>query len=301
MCHRLPRIVSDSVWCTGKQPLVTRRISDRKPDRASAAMSNEVLTPVPPWADNIRPVVVDPGSLPSFFRPTSTPPGRGPDLADRFDDRERGRWNTFMHSQRRGNDGVSTDANLLQAYNLNEKWTNELEPAKSPEAAYVANLFDLEKKKRHIISYLRKNPYVPLILRGSAWSFSIISLGFACNVFVESPKIGASTIMAIVISCISVPYLTYSIWDEFFGQPLGLRTSVSKMKLIMIDTVLLCLLGACLALNFDTMIHTAWVCHAPGGLCTREKCLVSFLLLQLVLWFSTFMVSLFRMVDRAQH
>lgn len=257
-------------------------------------------TPVPPWAEHFGPISVDVGGLPPFLRPASAPPGRF-GSAGRSDDRERGRWNTLKHSQNRGFEVNGTDPGLLYAYNLSEKWVNELEPVKSPSIAYVAHLFDFSRRRRVILGYLRKNPYVPLILRGTAWAFSVIALGFACIVYVESAKHVSSTMMAIVVMCISVPYLSFSIWDEFFGQPLGLRTPASKMKFIMIDTVLLCLLGACLSLNFDTLINATFMCNGPETICNRERCLVAFLFLALSLWFASYSVSIFRMVDRAQH
>lgn len=205
------------------------------------------------------------------------------------------------------------DPALLDVYDLNTKWENRMDF--EPENAKGLSLDALEES---LIKNLAANPFFPLVFRGSAAMFSIITLGLSCEVFVQSKNYkdrwayhadiapngpDSSTIYTIVIACLSIVYSWFMLWDETFGQPLGLRASHKKIKYVFLDLMLLCLQAANVAASFDALIDRKWLC--PSGrtvrLCALHKAVISFILITLVVHSVSFLVSAFRMIHRAAH
>ncbi|AOA61521.1 Regulator of phospholipase D [Komagataella phaffii CBS 7435] len=160
------------------------------------------------------------------------------------------------------------------------------------------------------------NPYIPLSFRLITMIFTIISLAIACHIMVlskrkyfndESIDQQPSTIMAVVVQSCALVYLSYIAWDEFHGQPLGLRDPVAKMSLILFDLLFIIFCAADLSLTFNTLYDTRWVCQADvtlsydnvvAPLCDRQQGLAGFLFITLITWVITFAISLFRVVAR---
>lgn len=76
-----------------------------------------------------------------------------------------------------------------------------------------------------------KNPFTPAAFRVAILAFSMAALGIACTVFmavrhVNSDAVAgngcatrASTMMAIVLGSIAIPYVLYVTWDEYMSKP----------------------------------------------------------------------------------
>ncbi|KAK9365775.1 hypothetical protein V1509DRAFT_570338 [Lipomyces kononenkoae] len=180
-----------------------------------------------------------------------------------------------------------------------------------------------EKKRRerwkiNLRVMLLDNPYVPMTLRSGIFVLSIVALGLAVRVFILTNNFKnpgplsqqPSTIMAICVQSIAMVYLVYITYDEYSGKPLGLRNAKDKVKLIMLDLLFIIFSSANLALSFNTLYDKQWLCQAPsgtgvtdttpydGGICRRQRGLVSFLFLVLLMWVMTFTISIFRVVER---
>ncbi|ABN64962.2 predicted protein [Scheffersomyces stipitis CBS 6054] len=166
---------------------------------------------------------------------------------------------------------------------------------------------------------LVRNPLIPLFLRILIILFSACALALACNIFVSSKRKyngspleeQPSTIMAIVVQCCAVLYVIYIAYDEYHGEPLGLRDPLGKMKLIMLDLLFIIFSSANLSLTLNTLYDDEWVCksnnklesvgvYSPviGPICRRQRALAAFLFLVLCLWVVTFTISIIRVVDR---
>ena len=269
-------------------------------------------TPVPVWAEpNRRPIQLDLETLPNYFlteEAFKNPAGPGAGYAGGS---HGGWWNAVAKSSQR-KEQIDVDPALLTAYDLNSKWENRMDD----EPLQTSGIIDIDKMRAKFIKSLGSSPFYPILLRGSASMFSVISLGLSAAVFVQtghgndeegrlitgySPT--ASTIFTVVMTTISFVYLLYSLWDETFGQPLGLRHASSKVKFVALDLALLCLNAASLALAFEVMISREYICPATQNpqICKLHKAVVAFVLVQLVTWFLTFLVSTFRMIDCASH
>lgn len=272
-------------------------------------------TPVPVWAvPDRRPIQLDLEAVPNYFlsEAAAKQDAAKQDSASVHSHHGGGWWNTMADASQRKED-VDVDPNLLTAYDLDSRWENRME--EKPEPA--KGLINLDKIRDNFLKNLSSSPFYPIAMRGSSWMFSVITLGLSAAVFVQSKKRKgvddtliydglsptASTKFTIIMSTISTVYLAYSLWDETFGQPLGLRRSTSKVKFVALDLALLCLNAASVALAFETMVSRLEIC--PGSqnprLCKLHKAVVSFTLVTLVTWCLTFLVSTFRMIDRATH
>lgn len=131
-----------------------------------------------------------------------------------------------------------------------------------------------------------------------ALSASIFSITHG-SIFNQTP----STIMAIVVDTIAIPYIMYVTWDEYTGKPLGLRSPKAKIRLVLLDLFFIIFESANLAIAFSSLNDNSGSCKMGNngidmGLCRRTKALVSFLMIALIAWTFTFSVSIFRLVER---
>lgn len=200
----------------------------------------------------------------------------------------------------------------------------------SPRVRSKAGYWMSDEKRADLMPTLQRiflqNPLIPLLFRILIIIFSIISLSLAVSIFVisneQESKIPEqpSTIMAIIVQCLAIVYLTYIAYDEYHGKPLGLRDPTEKMKLILLDLLFIIMSLANLSLTFNTLYDPQWVCTAIpddndsqqavlvgyfypliGSLCRRQRALLGFLLLALFLWVLTFTISILRVVDRVSN
>lgn len=105
----------------------------------------------------------------------------------------------------------------------------------------------------------------------------------------------AQSLMAIVVDCVAIPYIGYMLWDEYTGKPLGLRSAVSKMSLIMLDLFFIIFKSASTALAFESLAY-----HSVEETTVRKlaKALATFMLIALISWTMNFTVNIFRTVER---
>jgi hypothetical protein len=109
--------------------------------------------------------------------------------------------------------------------------------------------------------------------------------------FSQSP----STIIAIVVDVVAVPYIGYVTWDEYRGKPLGLRSPKAKMKLVLLDLIFIIFESANLALAFASRGPCIDSDNGTDqGICGRVDTLCGCLFVALAAWSFTFSVSIFR-------
>lgn len=230
-----------------------------------------------------------------------------------------GRWNgkelSFLDIEQAATQNVQ-DPSILDSYNLRGEWESKLEDTFQRPA--LPNIW--QRMKANFIKNLAANPFYPMILRGSASAFLIIALALSCAVLVKTNNArhqaqetmaplnvpagpAASTIFSIVTCCISLVYMIVSLYDETFGRPLGLRPTQTKLHFVTIDLCLICFTAANLAVAFDSLVSKKYIC--PGLVfrqtCRLQRTCTAFIFLALVVWFLSFLVSVFRMLDRAAH
>lgn len=195
-------------------------------------------------------------------------------------------------------------------------------PAGDPEKGGGTMFSNPAKRRAWYIRLQRallRNPLVPLVLRLTMLSFSLIALALGASIFALSRQRHfsqrPSTLMAIIFDSIALVYLIYITYDEYSSKPLGLRSPKAKMRLILLDLFFIVFNSANLSLAFDTLTDKRGSCRqgpvGPStglhggnegmidhGLCTRQSVLSAVLLIALFAWLLTFAVSVFRLVER---
>jgi hypothetical protein len=142
---------------------------------------------------------------------------------------------------------------------------------------------------------------VPLALRLTIWSFSLVALALGGSIHSLSSegRQRSSTVLAMTFDSVALIYLFYITYDEYSSKPLGLRSPKAKMRLILLDLFFIVFNSATLSLAFDALADTNGGCKGRAGadmraLCHRQRALTAVLLVALVAWLLTFAVTAFR-------
>ena len=146
---------------------------------------------------------------------------------------------------------------------------------------------------------LVQHPMVPLLFRLIVLVTSIIALSLSAKIFVlESENSNGSaerieSLVAIVVDSLSVPYIGYMTWDEYTGQPLGLRSASQKASLVLMDLFFIILKASTTTLAFEALVYHK---HRDDITLGRSKALAAFMFVGLASWSFSFTVNVFRLV-----
>jgi len=188
-------------------------------------------------------------------------------------------------------------------------WAAYDDETKVERAEDNESLLSDQRKRERRERYLRRlqrqlmvSPFAPLFFRIFIMATSIIALGIASDVYGNNRgcKDTSTHTLAIIVNTIAIPYALYITWDEFFSQPIGLRRPRSKLRLLVLDLVFIIFDSANLSLAFDAGTNTDEEFRAPDPMCAEQWGLVVVLLVALLAWVSTFMLSLFRLIWRIE-
>jgi hypothetical protein len=153
---------------------------------------------------------------------------------------------------------------------------------------------------------------MPLIFRLLVLTFSAIALALGGSIFQHLHsdsrcEKGASTYMAIIVDVVAIIYTLYITIDEYRSPPIGIRPSSAKLRLTLLDLLFIVFAAANLSLAFQAVDDPQWICHNSGTcsvkdhVCEDQKALASVLLITLIAWLNTFIVTLIRLVSRVVH
>jgi len=195
---------------------------------------------------------------------------------------------------------------------------NKLQPHFNETIDFADHSLDRSKtrRKRAFVKRIWKmtvrHPLVPLALRLAVMLMSIMSLAIASRIALiaevdsEAPPQDESdvidrgsskgqAIMAIIVDCCAIPYIAWMLWDEYTGKPLGLRPAASKIWLILLDLFFIVFKSASTALTFEILIHHD---DDSDNSIKLNKALATFMFLGLLTWITTFIINIFRAVER---
>jgi hypothetical protein len=164
---------------------------------------------------------------------------------------------------------------------------------------------------------LMENIFVPLIFRLFVLATSVTAMSLGATIFYhfqgqyqeENPKCkkGETTYMAVIVGAFAIVYTTYITYDEFSSKPLGLRRPSSKLRLLLLDLIFLIFMSANVSLAWDALTsgtfpcaNTPTQCATDEFICKRQKALIAVLMISIIAWLSTFVVSLYRLVYHAE-
>ncbi|GME90111.1 unnamed protein product [[Candida] boidinii] len=152
------------------------------------------------------------------------------------------------------NNNNNSDENINNNNNGNKKIKNNNVFSLSPEQieSYkkkASFFFSKEARKNWnsvLLDALISNSYIPLFFRIFIVFLSSVALGLASRIIVLSGRLDQdwhvsqqpSTVMAVVVDTVAIVYLFYIAYDEFTGQPIGLRNPHSKITLAYDDQFL---------------------------------------------------------------
>ncbi|KAF1992421.1 hypothetical protein K402DRAFT_320840 [Aulographum hederae CBS 113979] len=164
---------------------------------------------------------------------------------------------------------------------------------------------------------LMRSAYVPLGIRLTVLTMSVLALGLAGSIFHRTSRngcnSGSSTYMALIVDVVGIVYTVYITIDEYFARPLGQRKARAKMRLLFLDLFFIVFMAANLSIAFEALTDETWACRdgidtdGPGGgttcpfnddICSRQKGLVGTLVIAIVAWIGTFCVSTMRLLDK---
>ncbi|KHO01542.1 uncharacterized protein MAM_00543 [Metarhizium album ARSEF 1941] len=149
---------------------------------------------------------------------------------------------------------------------------------------------------------IMRYPLSPFLFRLGVMVTSILALGIAARIYQLEHNINRSSgaeqsqvVVAIVVDCLAIPYIGYMIWDEYTGKPLGLRSAMSKISLILLDLFFIIFKSASTALAFESFIY-----HnvQQRQIIRLSLALAVFQLIGLISWSMTFTINVFRTVKR---
>ena len=141
----------------------------------------------------------------------------------------------------------------------------------------------------------------PLVFRLAVMIASILALAIACRVFeladaqAQNSAERTQSVVAIIVDSMAIPYTGYMIWDEYTGKPLGLRSGVTKISLILLDLFFIIFKSASTSLAFQSLAY-----HHVRGTMIRDyaSALAAFMLIGLIAWTMNFIVNIFRTIER---
>ena len=148
-----------------------------------------------------------------------------------------------------------------------------------------------------------RHSLVPLASRLAVMLTSIIGLaisGSMIRMLRDDPDKATESgqaIAAAAVDSVAIPYIAFMLKDEYTGKPLGLRPASAKIGLILLDLFFIVFKSASTALAFEVLIHHN-IRDADVKMRSLSQALTAFMLLGLVAWITTFIINIFRAVER---
>lgn len=226
------------------------------------------------------------------------------------------RWAEFMEATGAPRPRVLTQEERDRATAIYAEYDRKREENPQPAEQPLPPRARREQTQSWLKTKLMRNAFIPLFFRIFVLAMSIIALGLSAKILhvfrkdhivdrnpdcKESP----STYMAIDIAALAIIYTSYIAWDEFTAKPIGLRPPSSKLKLLLLDLLFVAFMSANVSLAWEALWSDSFPCGGGGrnscpsegsGICEVQAALVAVLMIAIIAWLSTFIVSLYRLV-----
>ncbi|PNY28717.1 Regulator of phospholipase D SRF1 [Tolypocladium capitatum] len=212
-------------------------------------------------------------------------------------------WQEFIHSSAWGH--MPNEDSEVVDYEVLRKQ----QPTFDQSVDLQLNLHDTKasRRRRTVAFYKRawntvlRHSLSPLLFRLVVMVTSVLALGIAARIYHLENDINresaerTQSAVAEVVDCVAIPYIGYMIWDEYTGKPVGLRSGVSKVRLILLDLFFIIFKSASTALAFESLVY-----HnvRESNLLHLSTALGVFELVGLISWNMNFTVNIFRTVER---
>jgi hypothetical protein len=212
-------------------------------------------------------------------------------------------WHDFIHSSSYG-PLENEESEVVDNAMLEKLQPDFGQPVRDPYNPLEAGV---SRRRKAVAPYKRiwvlvmRGSWSPLVFRLAVMVTSVLALGTAGRVYHLENSIDSDSaertqsIVAVVVDTVAIPYIAYMIWDEYTGKPVGLRSGVSKMSLILLDLIFIIFKSASTALAFQSLTY-----HNQSGYVVRQlaKVLAAFMLIGLISWTMNLAVNVFRVVEK---
>lgn len=215
-------------------------------------------------------------------------------------------WSDFFHSSRRPPPPNEVSA-VVDFETLDKLQPNFNQRIDVP--SHTHDRIGRSRRERTIAFYKRlwkmiiRHSLVPLASRLAVMLTSIVGIaitGSMIRLLRDDPDKATESgqaIAAAAVDSVAIPYIAFMIKDEYTGKPLGLRPPAAKIGLILLDLVFIVFKSASTALAFEVLIHHN-IRDADKRMRSLSQALTAFMLLGLLAWVITFIINIFRAVER---
>ncbi|KIM85346.1 hypothetical protein PILCRDRAFT_817350 [Piloderma croceum F 1598] len=189
-------------------------------------------------------------------------------------------------------------------------------------------------RKKRLRTFILTNSYVPLLFRFINITFTTAALGVAIRIRLTElhngimGAVGSSPTLVIIFAPLTLVHVMVAIYLEYFGRPLGLWRTSSKLAHTLIEVLFICAWSAALSLSFDNFFTSLVPCAAPssiawynrlprpqspmmdlgrheGGVgdrvCDDQAALISLVGVGLVMYCINLIISLFRIFEKVKY
>ncbi|KOS17944.1 Regulator of phospholipase D SRF1 [Escovopsis weberi] len=210
-------------------------------------------------------------------------------------------WHDFIRSSAWGRT-ESNQSRIISVRSLNrmQPGLNKQEGGAALDAAAAAKPSRSRRKLSSAIwKQMMRGSIAPILFRLAVMITSIVALGISARLFrledaaQKDSAQRSQAVVAVAIDTVAIPFIAFSIYDELTGKPLGLRSAVRKISLILLDLFFIIFKSASTALAFESVVY-----HNKGAASARSltKALAGVMLLGLMSWSINFAMNIFRTV-----
>ncbi|KZT05912.1 uncharacterized protein LAESUDRAFT_654670 [Laetiporus sulphureus 93-53] len=188
------------------------------------------------------------------------------------------------------------------------------------------------RRRKRVRAYMMYNPYVPLLFRFTNIVFTTTALAIAIRIRLIEKKngvmgaVGCSPTLVIIFASLTLVHVMIAIYVEYFGRPVGLWHTSSKLAYTLIEVVFICAWSAALALSFDNFFTSLIPCASasdiswynqlprptvpgltgnegtPGDqICDDQLALICLVGVGLIMYCINLVISLFRIFERVKY
>ncbi|KZT75177.1 hypothetical protein DAEQUDRAFT_24295 [Daedalea quercina L-15889] len=188
------------------------------------------------------------------------------------------------------------------------------------------------RRRKRIRAYMLYNPYVPLLFRFINIAFTAAALAIAIRIrHLEKRNgimgaVGSSPTLVIIFASLTLVHVMMAIYTEYFGRPVGLWHTSSKLAYTLIEVVFICAWSAALALTFDNFFTSlipcasissiSWYNELPRAtlpsvtgqlgiegdhICDAQLALICLVGVGLIMYCFNLVISLFRVFERVKY
>jgi len=160
----------------------------------------------------------------------------------------------------------------------NSPWTPRVpnQPMSLEEEMFGRDTSDEGEKtmsrRKRLRSFILTNTFVPLLFRFINITFTTSALAIAIRIRLVEMRnhitgiVGSSPTLVIIFAPLTLVHVLVAIYLEYFGRPLGLWHTSSKLTHTLLEVLFICAWSAALSLCFDNYFTSLVPCSSTGSI-----------------------------------